>query len=133
MGIVVDSTILIAAERGKLDLDALLRGYVGERIVLASISASELLHGVHRARVTAQHGTRAASVERVLSTYPLIDFDLDIARVHADVGAVLASRGIAVGAHDLIIAATALFLGYQVATRDEKSFPRIPGLTILRW
>jgi predicted nucleic acid-binding protein len=39
----------------------------------------------------------------------------------------------AVGPHDLIIAATALARGYEVATRDERSFPKIPSLSLLRW
>ncbi|AUX31792.1 uncharacterized protein SOCE836_039240 [Sorangium cellulosum] len=38
-----------------------------------------------------------------------------------------------VGAHDLLIAATALAVGYDVVTRDDRSFPRIPGLRLLRW
>jgi predicted nucleic acid-binding protein len=56
-----------------------------------------------------------------------------IARVHARLSADLAARGSPVGAHDLMIAATAIAVGYDVATRDERSFPRIPGLTVLRW
>ena len=45
----VDSSILIAAERGQLDLDAL--GAKGEELefAISAVTASELLHGVHRA------------------------------------------------------------------------------------
>jgi predicted nucleic acid-binding protein len=45
----------------------------------------------------------------------------------------LASRGAAVGPHDLIIAATAVALGYDVAARDRRSFPRIRGLRLRYW
>jgi len=45
----------------------------------------------------------------------------------------LAAQGTAVGPHDLIIAATAIAKGYAVATRDERSFPKISGLNLLRW
>jgi predicted nucleic acid-binding protein len=45
----------------------------------------------------------------------------------------LAGRGAAVGAHDLILAATAVTLDYDIATRDLRSFPRIPGLSVRRW
>jgi predicted nucleic acid-binding protein len=38
-----------------------------------------------------------------------------------------------VGAHDLIIAATALSLGYAIATRDRRSFPKIRGLDVVYW
>jgi predicted nucleic acid-binding protein len=40
---------------------------------------------------------------------------------------------VAVGVHDLIIAATAIAAGFRVATRDERSFPRIPGLATVVW
>ncbi len=44
-----------------------------------------------------------------------------------------AGRGATVGARDLIIAATAVAAGYDVATRDLRSFPRIRGLGVRRW
>jgi tRNA(fMet)-specific endonuclease VapC len=100
---------------------------------MASISASELLHGVHRAMTPTQRALREGYVERLISTMLVFPFDLTVARLHARVWAELAAQGITVGAHDLIIAATALANGGIVATRDERSFPRIPGLSVLRW
>ena len=72
-------------------------------------------------------------VERLLARLPAISFDLDAARVHATLAAELRARGTPVGAHDLLIAATAVVIDYQVATRDLRSFPRIRGLRVLRW
>ena len=63
----------------------------------------------------------------------LSSFDLEIARLHARLAADLAAKGTPVGAHDLIIAATALSLDYRVATRDKRSFPKIPGLDVVYW
>ena len=63
----------------------------------------------------------------------MIPFDLEAARVHARLGAELAAKGAAVGAHDLIIASTAVAIDFAVATRDLRSFPRITGLTLRRW
>jgi tRNA(fMet)-specific endonuclease VapC len=45
----------------------------------------------------------------------------------------LSENGTVVGAHDLLIAANAISRGMDVAVRDERSFPRIPGLSLLRW
>jgi tRNA(fMet)-specific endonuclease VapC len=36
-----------------------------------------------------------------------------------------------VGSHDLLIGATAIALGYRVATRDRRSFGKIPGLEVV--
>ncbi|WP_437931001.1 type II toxin-antitoxin system VapC family toxin [Sorangium sp. So ce291] len=133
MGALIDSSVLIAAERGKLDLEQVLRDHGDEPVAIAMITASELLHGVHRAVEASQRARREAFVERLLAHLSLIPFDLVVARVHARLSAELAARGSPVGAHDLLIAATALAVGYDVATRDARSFPRIPGLTVLHW
>ena len=133
MATLIDASVLIAAERGQLDLETVLAPRVDEEFALASITASEMLHGVHRATRTEQRNRREVFVERLLATLPVIPFDLTAARVHARIGARLAGKGIAVGAHDLLIAATAIAAGARVATRDRRSFPQIPGLAILQW
>jgi tRNA(fMet)-specific endonuclease VapC len=132
VGVVVDSSVLVAADRGQLDLEAILAAHEDEPAVIAAITASELLHGVHR--MTGARRARAERfVEALIVTLEVIPFDLDAARVHAALSADLRTRGVAVGAHDLLIAATAVARDYAVATRDLRSFPRIDGLQILRW
>ena len=133
MGTVVDSSVLIAAERGDLDLTALVGVSPDDEVVISAITASELLHGVHRLRGAVQRARTERLVERVLTTLTIVPFDLTIARAHALLSADLRTRGIAVGAHDLIIAATAVALGFAVATRDRRSFPKIAGLRVLYW
>jgi predicted nucleic acid-binding protein len=133
MGALIDSTVLIAAERGTLDLDDLRRKYADIDFAIAAITASELLHGVHRAKGQARRARREAFVEAILNTLPVLAFDELAARVHARLWAELASKGRSIGAHDLIIAATAIARGLDVVTRDERSFPRIPGLKVIRW
>ena len=74
-----------------------------------------------------------AFVEQLLARLPIIPFDLLAARVHARVWAELAAKGMGVGTHDLLIGATALATGGRVATRDLRSFSRIPGLDVVEW
>ena len=133
MGTLIDSSVLIAAERGQLDLEPLLARYAGEDFAISAVTASELLHGVHRARTPAQRSRREAFVEGLLAKLPVSPFDLVAARIHARLAAELAAKKVSVGPHDLIIAATAMAKDYDVATRDERSFPKIPGLSLLRW
>lgn len=134
MGVLIDSSVLLAAERGVVDLKAVI-GELGEDepVAISAITASELLHGVHRAKTVAQQARREAFVEHLLAELDIAPFDALAARVHARVWAELAARFEVIGAHDLLIAATALALGYRVATRDERSFPRVPALTVLHW
>ncbi|HUY19823.1 MAG TPA: PIN domain-containing protein [Candidatus Binataceae bacterium] len=132
MATLIDSSVLIAAERGQLDLDTLAARYAEDEVAISAVTASELLHGLHRARTTAQRHRRQAFVEGLLAQLPVIAFDLIVARVHASLWGDLARRGVAVGERDLMIAATAIARDYAVATHDQRSFPKIPGLKVQR-
>ena len=132
MGILIDSSVLIASERGQLDLSGLLQEQGDEDVAISAITASELLHGLHRAG--AEHrAVREAYMERLLLSFPVIPFELVTARTHARLTAELASSGVALAPHDLLIAATALSIGYRLATRDQRSFALIPELNTLTW
>ena len=132
MGALIDSSIFIAAEKGDCDLWGRLQERPGEEVALAAVSASELLHGVHRAGA-AQRGKREAFVENILATIAVLPFDIRAARVHSRLWADLAARGTPVGERDLLIAATAVAFGHRVLTRDQRSFPKIPGLDVELW
>lgn len=133
MTVVVDSSVLIPLERGEIDLAVAYASAPDAELVMAAISASELLHGAHRAKSVVSRARIEARIERLLSAVPIVEFDLEIARVHAALGADLRSRGQAMGAHDLIIAATAVWLDAPIATRDLRGFERVKGLDILHW
>ena len=130
MGWVIDSSVLIAGERRTADLERLLATHASETVVMASITASELLEGVHRADTERRRAARESFVENLLAIVPVVPFDLRVARAHARLRARL-SRAAAVGARDLIIAATAVALDFGVLTRDRRSFPRIPDLDVV--
>jgi tRNA(fMet)-specific endonuclease VapC len=83
VGTLIDSSVLIDVERGRLDLGDLLRGRADEDFAISAVTASELLHGVHRAKVAAQRSVREAFVEGLLAQLPVIPFDLMTARIHA--------------------------------------------------
>jgi tRNA(fMet)-specific endonuclease VapC len=131
VGTLIDASVLIAAERLTLDLDATLSAHAQEPVGIATITASELLHGVHRAASAAQRRRRETFVERLLAVVPVFPFDLGTARIHASLWAGLASKGATIGSHDLLIGATAIALGYRVTTRDRRSFAKIPGLEVV--
>jgi predicted nucleic acid-binding protein len=132
VGTLIDTSVLIAIERGELD-PARLGGEDEEPVAIAAITASELLHGVHRLRSAVARTRAERFVERLLAELPVAAFDLDIARVHARLDAEASAAGIALGDADLMIAATAVWLDYRVATRDMRSFPKIKGLDVVPW
>ena len=127
MALLIDTSVLVDLERARSP--ALLQEIEDQGVFISAISASELLHGVERAADDARRARRQAFVERVLDIVPILPFDLDVARVHARTWAVL-QRGAAIGAHDLIIAATALCHDLAVLTRNAREFGRVDGLEL---
>jgi tRNA(fMet)-specific endonuclease VapC len=141
MGTLLDITVFIELERtvrsmpgtsSMNEVSKRLEGQLGptEEVGIAAITASELLHGVHRA--TPEHrARRAAYVEAVLAAFPPLAFDLLAARAHARLWAGLASAGVDVGAHDRLVAAIAITAGWRVATANVRHFERVPGLDVV--
>lgn len=131
MGLILDSSALIAAERGGLRLESLLRDMGNRPVGIAAVTASELLHGCHRATDAGVRARRFAFVEAILNLIPVLPFGLMEARRHAELWAELAARGALIGAHDLLIGATALARGYALITLNQRDFARVPGLELL--
>ena len=132
MGTVVDTSVLIAVERGQLNASR-LRDHEDQATVLAAVTASELLEGVHRAQSAVHRTRRERFVEGTLATFTIVPFGLEIAGVHARLAVELDAAGTRIGEADLMIAATAVWLDYRIATRDLRSFPKIPNLDVVRW
>jgi tRNA(fMet)-specific endonuclease VapC len=119
--------LLVAHERDGAAIEALAGD---EERAISVITVSELLHGVHRAP-GARRARRRAFVEHLLAQLEPVPITEPVARVHAEIWALLASRGSVIGSHDLWIAATALAHGFGVATRNDRDFGRVPGLRVL--
>jgi tRNA(fMet)-specific endonuclease VapC len=66
-----------------------------------------------------------------LAAFPPLPFDILAARAHARIWAGLAAAGQDVGAHDRLVAATAISAGWRVATASVRHFARVVGLDIL--
>lgn len=131
MGLILDASIIIAAEREAFDLEGLFDSRADETTAICAITASELLHGVERARDPIVRARRSESVEGILDDLVVMPFGLLEARVHARLWATLAIKGKLIGAHDLQVAATAIAIGSSVATLNQKEFKRVPGLSLL--
>jgi tRNA(fMet)-specific endonuclease VapC len=133
VGVLIDATVLIDAERGRLDLAAHVARRPDDDAFLSVVTASELLHGVHRAATPGQRARRSAFVEGLLQRFPVLDIDLATARAHARVWADLAAAGIRVGPNDSWLAATALAHGLTLVTANVRELERVPGLDVEGW
>lgn len=133
MALLLDASILIEHERGRLDLDRWVRERGSEELFLSAVTASEILHGVHRARDPVTRSRRSAWAEAVISRFPVLPVDLAAARAHARLWAQLTSEGRIIGPHDLWLAAVALSRGFTFVTANLRELERVPGLRLEGW
>src|SRR5690606_23139355 len=131
MGLILDTSILIANERGRFNFSALRREFATVPWAISVITASELLHGVQRADDGARRHRRSQYVEEILGSIPVLAFTLELARTHSHLWANLESRGERIGSHDLLIAATALAMNWDLVSLDVSDFQRIPSLSLV--
>jgi len=118
---------VVAGERGRLRLDDLIGDE--DDVTVAAITVAELLVGVELADA-ANQSRRRVLVDSIVATLPVEDYDLDVARSHALLLAHAHRSGRHRGAHDLVIAATALARGRIVVTADRGGFSDLPGVAV---
>jgi predicted nucleic acid-binding protein len=131
MGLIVDTSVFVSGERGRLDLPAFRRAWSADGPSMASITLSELLVGIHRCDSDARRQRRDSFLEAQTKIYPVIAFGTSEALVHARINATLQGLGLAIGAYDSIIAATALAHDWSVVTLNLSEFQRVPGLKVV--
>ena len=135
LGLVLDSTVVIAAERRKLTLDQVIETVqkrVGDiPIVLCSLTIAEVGHGIYRANTPEIRNRRRGFLDELKAAIPIYPVTEATAEIVARIGGEEAAKGIQLPIGDLIIGACALELGYAVGTGNLRDFGRIPGLMVL--
>jgi predicted nucleic acid-binding protein len=136
MGVLLDSTFLIDAERRGLsvpqtllEVDALVPS---QDCGISVISVMEMAHGEARAVNTTRASIRALFLTDLMAALQVYPVTAEVARSAGRLDGYLTKRGEPIAFPDLIIGMTALELGYSVVTRNLRHFQRIPGLTVLQ-
>lgn len=121
----LDTGVIIAFERGKLDIEAVLGA---DDAAIAAITAMELLAGIERADPVHKQ-RRGVHVEALLASVPVVDYTVNVARVHARLAVRAMSLGKPRSVYDMIIAATAAADGRTLLTTDASAeFGELPGV-----
>jgi tRNA(fMet)-specific endonuclease VapC len=124
--LIVDTSVLVASERGKASLaDVVLET---DDVVVAAISIAELRTGVELS--DERHEVeRAEFLQTIIENIPVELYDLDVAEAHGKLLAHVHQSGSKRGAHDLIIAATAVATKRTILTADRNArFDELPGV-----
>lgn len=134
MGVILDSSVLIAGERRKEGVRAILNrvraahGEVG--CALSVVTIVELTHGIYRAKSEADRERRRAFSEELRRDVVVHPVTVEIAELAGRIEGEHAARGVTIAFEDLLIGATALHLGYGVATLNVADFEKIPALSV---
>jgi predicted nucleic acid-binding protein len=135
LGVVLDSSVVIEAERQRIDVAGFLKhiaAEIGDReAALCSISVAELAHGVHRADTPERRHARRAFLDDLKATLPVYPITGETAELVGKISAQSSQEGITIPFDDLLIGACALERGYAIATRNQRHFRKIPGLKLI--
>lgn len=135
MGLVLDSTVFIAAERQGLTARQTLADigsrFPGEQFALSVVTVIELAHGVARADSPQRRTTRQRYLDELVLASPVHPITIPIALRAGQIDGESTAKGIRIAFPDLLIGVTALELGYRIATANLRHFQAIPGLAVL--
>jgi len=126
----LDADVVIRGEKGTFDLRNWLKSRANDRFEIAAITVAELWHGVERA-IGPHRVTRQRYLNAVLGELPIIPYTEQTAYEHARIWAELEATGKMIGFYDLVVGATALERGSQVATFNKRHFAQIGGLSVI--
>jgi len=136
VGLVLDSTVFIGGERRNLTVLQTLehvRATVGDtEVMISAMSAAELVHGIWRAKSPDIRADREQFVEEIFARVPVRPVSLKTARIAGEIDAKARAKGVTIPTADLLIGATALELGFGVATANLRHFRLIPRLRVRR-
>jgi len=136
MGLVLDSSVVIAAERRGDNVTQLLKRIVAatgdQRAVLSSVGLTELVHGIYRAQTPQARRRRESFVTELLNDLEVYPYTKATALLAGKIDGEQQSRGIVIPFGDLLIGATALEVGYSMLTANLRHFQLIPGLSVVQ-
>jgi predicted nucleic acid-binding protein len=136
MGLILDSSVIIAAERrgetvAQL-LARILRTTGDQDAALSAVGLTELVHGLYRAPTPEVRVRRESFLNELLADLAVYPYTKETALLAGKLDAEQQSRGVLIPFADLLIGATALALSYSVLTVNIRHFERIPGLRVVK-
>jgi tRNA(fMet)-specific endonuclease VapC len=136
MGLILDSSVLVAAERqgqnARQALEAISLKIGNVEIAVSVVTVMELAHGVARANTPERQAKRRQFVDELMGAVPLHSITPSIALKAGALDGESQARGVRIPLADLLIGVTAYELGYGVGTSNPRHFDLVPGLSVVR-
>ena len=136
MGLILDSSVVIAAERQRETVPQLLRRSVStagdQRVALSAVGLTELVHSIYRASNPVQRQNHERFIGDLLADMEVVPYAKATAMLAGKIDGEQRAQGVTIPFADLLIGVTALEHGYAVATVNVRHFRLIPGLQIVQ-
>jgi len=100
------------------------------QVCLAAIVKAELLHGARRSRRVEEN---LGLLREFFAPFASLPFDDLCAEHYASIRTELEAAGTPIGAHDLLLAATARAYDLVLVTHNVREFSRVAGLRLEDW
>lgn len=97
---------------------------------ISAITVAELEYGVCKSQ---QQEKNRSALMQFLIPLEIVEFDQAAATVYGAIRSDLESRGLIIGAMDMLIAAHALSLGATLVSNNVREFSRIDNLSLENW
>ena len=135
MGLILDSSVVIAAERHGDTPAQLIENAIGlagnQEAALSSVGLTELVHGIYRAATPQRRNRRQSFVDELRLALTVYPYTEETALLAGRIDGEETAKGICIPFPDLLIGATALMLGYSILTSNARHFKMIPGLNVV--
>lgn len=136
MGLILDSSVLIAAERqgknARQVLTAIAREIGETEVGISVVTLIELAHGAARADIPERKSKREKFIEELMIAMPAYPVTASMALRAGQLDGQNQARGVRVPLPDLLVGVTALELGYSVGTSNLRHFRQVTGLSVVQ-
>jgi tRNA(fMet)-specific endonuclease VapC len=137
MGIILDSSVVIASERRGETVEKLIERIVrltgDQEAALSAVGLTELVHGVYRAETPETHVRRETFLNELVAVLAVYPYTIDTALLAGKVDGEQQNKGNVIPFADLLIGATALSLNFALLTVNPRHFKRIPDLQVVQF
>jgi len=135
MGLILDSSVIVAAERRRdtpVQLMRRIESLNGDQVVaISTIGLTEIVHAVYRAPSIPMQLRRQTFIHDLLAFMDVLPYTRSTAWLAGRIDGEQRSIGVTIPSMDLLIGATALEIGYAIVTANIRHFQLIPGLNVV--
>ena len=128
MGLILDSSVVIASERRGETVERLIERVVGatgdQEAALSAVGLTELIHGLYRTQNPAVRLRRHSFLDELLRDLTVYPYTKETAMLAGKLDGEQQSKGVVIPFVDLLIGATALSIGFSGSNRKSAPFPK---------